>query len=205
MTDNAEYYKALIPNSKARHLGLIFWDTDDYGGRPFQHYMLAFVVNAMVFRGDERWRPYAEAYAGYYRDLFDDARAPNGTGWIANEYELLPQDSRGVPYPTQRALIERAAGPGPYPATGLRGGGGYFNDGGRVGQPAYMGNAYVTMLMAVLAGAQSVGIEGCGRVRRQLIRRVMPPGTNVAALPLSGDTELFPTWAFVPHPNPAAG
>ena len=101
-------------------------------------------------------------------------------------------------------MIEHAAGPGPYPATGLRGGAGYYNDGGRVGSPKYMGNGYVTMLMAAQAVGQSVGIEGCGRVRRQLLRRILPPGTDLAALPVSSDTELYPTWAFVPYPNPAA-
>lgn len=204
MSDNAGYYTTLISSSPARHLGLLFWVTDDYGGRPFQHYMLAFVLNAMVFRGDERWRPYTEAYAGYYRDLFDDRRYPNGTGWIANEYELLPQPPGGTPFPTQKAMIEHAAGPGPYPAAGLRGGAGYYNDGGRIGSPKYMGNGYVTMLMAVQAVGQSVGIAGCGRVRRQLLRRILPPGADVAGLPVSSDTELYPTWAFVPYPNPAA-
>ena len=204
MSDNAAYYTTLVSSSRGRHLGLLFWDTDDYGGRPFQHYMFVFALNVMLFRGDERWRPYTEAYAGYYRDLFDDARYPNGTGWIANEYELLPQPPGGPPFPTQKAMIEHAAGRGPYPATGLRGGSGYYNDEGRIGSPKYMGNGYVTMLMAAQAMAQSVGIQGCGRVRRQLLRRILPPGTNVAALPLSNDTELYPTWAFVPYPNPAA-
>ena len=101
-------------------------------------------------------------------------------------------------------MIEKAVGPGPYPPQGFHKLGDYYLDGVTQGKPKHISGPYPTMLMAAQAMAQSVGLPGCGRVRRQLMRRGLPPGSNFTTLPLSSDTELYPTWAFVPYPDPAA-
>lgn len=221
--DNAEFFRDYMDHSPGRHLGLPFFAGDpgsinpaaDMGGRPFQHYMLAFSLGMVLWRGDHpQWRPFVDAYAGYIVDTFDDARIP-GCGWLSNEYGLIPTDQQNLrgsgvtPWASTAEFLEKssepafsipAAGAAPYPVTGLRRNGATYQTPQAIGGVA---TDYFSLLMAAQAMWQTVGIRDVARVRRQLLSRALSPGTTGLQFsgmnPTTGGAMLMcPQWAVVP-------
>ena len=177
--------------------------------------MLAFALGMLLWRGDHpQWRPFVDAYAGYIVDTFDDTRTP-GCGWLSNEYGLIPIDLQNVrgsgvaPWASTAEFLEKssepafsipAAGPAPYPATGLRRNGATYRTPQGIGGVA---TDYFTMLVAAQAMWQTVGIRDAARVRQQLLARVLSPGTtglqfSGANANTGGVTLMYPQWAVAP-------
>lgn len=214
-----EFWASRVDEAPARHLGKPYLpgDENDFGGRPFQEYMLSMMAGMVYWRNaDPNWRKYLDCVGRYVMGAFDDqalnrnGQARNG-GWFANEYGLTGNDHLNVmgrgahqPFADIDEMLEYssepgyqipAAGPPPYPQYGLRRDDNDFN----ASDYSYNGIAYVHMLVAALAVWSSAGIPGAKRVREQILRRIYD-GT-LKEIPVNSREGPIPQYAIAPGPG----